>query len=268
MGFALLVGLILLVAFGKPILFDSMDPDCFWHLRVAGQLRADGIGPLHDHLSFASVPEPWTPYSWLAELGMDWLWRQGGWRSAILAQSILQAGFIGLIILACRARPAGGGARAGKRLSFVARAARPWAWHSWPTSKIPALRGDSVLSSPTCLMESQMDIGDVPPIRSAYRTSWASCPCHRNEPATQGLADEFTTDSTTPGVMESVLAGAMAAFLSLPYLSFRPVTAALVLLAVCGWLLVRDRRSGERTAAVWWLVPLTAGIVNLHLYAI
>jgi hypothetical protein len=196
LGLALLIGLIVLVAAGKPILFDTMDPDCFWHLLVGKQLRSEHIGPIEDKLSFSSLRDPWTPYSWLAELGMDCLWRAGGWRAAILAQAIFQAAFITFIALACRARPA-----------------------------------------------------HVP-----RKSRFAS--------------DEFTTDPTVPGALESAVAAAAAAFLSLAYLSFRPVTAALVLLALCGWLIVRDRRSGERTAAVWFLIPLTVLLINLHLYAV
>src|SRR2546423_14742912 len=82
-GFVLLIGLIALVAAGKAILFDTMDPDCFWHLRVADQLRTDGIGPIVDRLSFGSIQTPWTPYSWLAELAMSWIWTHAGWQSAI-----------------------------------------------------------------------------------------------------------------------------------------------------------------------------------------
>jgi hypothetical protein len=192
-GFALLVGLVVLVAAGKPILFDTLDPDCFWHLRVAEQLRVDGIGPLVDRLSFASMQRPWTPYSWLAELSMDWIWKTGGWRAALIAQSLMQAAFIVFIAMACRARP------------------------------------NSMRLRP---------------------------------------ANKFTTDSAVPGALESALVTAASAILSLAYLSFRPATAALALLAMCGWLIVRDRRSGERTAAVWIIVPVTALMINLHLYAI
>ena len=39
-------------------------------------------------------------------------------------------------------------------------------------------------------------------------------------------------------------------------------------MAACTWLLVRDRGRGERTRAVWCVVPLTALLVNLHLYAV
>jgi len=68
-GFWLLIALLALCAGGKAILYDTLDPDCFWQLRVADQLCHDGIGPLVDRISFASEKEPWTPYSWLAELG-------------------------------------------------------------------------------------------------------------------------------------------------------------------------------------------------------
>jgi hypothetical protein len=80
--------------------------------------------------------------------------------------------------------------------------------------------------------------------------------------------EAFNTDPIVPGEMESVVATGAAILLSMAYLSFRPVTAALVLLALCGWLIVRDRRSGERTAALWLIIPITALMVNLHLYAI
>jgi len=53
----------------------------------------------------------------------------------------------------------------------------------------------------------------------------------------------------------------------MPYLSFRPVTAAVLLLAVVMLLIARDRRMGERSAAVWWVIPLTVLMVNVHLFA-
>src|SRR5437763_12165861 len=77
-GFALLVALIALFGAGKPVLYDTLDPDCFWHLRVGEQLLREGVRPLRDSLSFASSREPWTPYSWLAEMGMAKLWALGG----------------------------------------------------------------------------------------------------------------------------------------------------------------------------------------------
>ena len=80
-SFWLLISMIAAVGAGKAIISDSTDLDLFWHLRVAEQLHTDGIGPLVDRISFSSIQTPWTPYSWLAELGMRWLWDTFGWRS-------------------------------------------------------------------------------------------------------------------------------------------------------------------------------------------
>src|SRR5688572_6164803 len=82
-GAALLVALLALAAAGKAVLYDTIDPDCFIHLLAADQLLSDGIGPLVDRQSFASVQTPWTPYSWLAELGMKAIWDAGGYRAAV-----------------------------------------------------------------------------------------------------------------------------------------------------------------------------------------
>src|SRR4051812_40965291 len=92
-SFHLLIALIALCAGGKAILYDTLDPDTFWHLKVADQLRHEGIHPLTDHLSYQSNPQPWTPYSWLAELAMKSIWDTGGYRLAILAQALLVAAF-------------------------------------------------------------------------------------------------------------------------------------------------------------------------------
>ena len=84
LGFGLLLSLLALVAAGKVILADTLDPDCFWHLRVGAEIAAQAWPhPLIDDLSFASIRQPWTPYSWLAELGMKWLWDAGGFRAAV-----------------------------------------------------------------------------------------------------------------------------------------------------------------------------------------
>ena len=168
--FGLLIALLALCAGGKAVLYDTLDPDCFWHLKVAEQLRHDGVGPLVDRLSFASMKEPWTPYSWLAELGMKWVWDAGGYRAAIGAQALMAGAFVVLL-----SAGAGGGAGVSKT---------------------------SIL-----------------------------------------------------------LATAFATFLSLPYLSFRPATAALVILAACHLLLRHDR-----SWMVWLTVPLTALLANIHLY--
>jgi hypothetical protein len=60
-GLLLLVALVLSVAGGIVVLSRTMDPDAFWHLRVAEQLQREGIGPMVDQLSFASIKTPWTP---------------------------------------------------------------------------------------------------------------------------------------------------------------------------------------------------------------
>jgi hypothetical protein len=49
---------------------QTVDPDLFWHLRVAELVEAGGPRPLVDAFSYNSGPAPWIPYSWLAELGM------------------------------------------------------------------------------------------------------------------------------------------------------------------------------------------------------
>jgi hypothetical protein len=181
-GFVLLIALLALVPAAKAVLYDTLDPDSFIHLLAADQLWHEGIHPIVDHQSYMSIREPWTPYSWLAELGMKLIWDTGGYRAALAAHAILAAGLICLIARACAER-----------------------------------------------VRSQDD-----PNRLA----------------------------------RIALATAFAAFLSIPYLSFRPVTLALVIMAMCVWLLVRDRRLGERTRAAWLVVPLAALLVNVHLYAI
>src|SRR5438046_9216924 len=93
----LMIALLALVAAGKAVLYDTLDPDCFWHLRVADQLHRDGIGPLVDDLSFASSKLPWTPYSWLAELGMKTLWDAGGYRAAVAAQAVMQIALLAFL---------------------------------------------------------------------------------------------------------------------------------------------------------------------------
>src|SRR4051794_32162342 len=161
-GFLLLVGLVALVAGGKAVLFDTIDPDCFWHLKVADQLRADGIRPVVDRLSFASVQTGWAPYSWLAELGMKATWDAGGYRAAVFVQALMQAALAAVVALACRA-------------------ARP-----------------------------------------------AAAPRCRFLPA----PGEGACTGREPSRVAAVLAAAWAVFLTLPYVSFRPVTATLVIMAV------------------------------------
>lgn len=177
-GYWLLVALVAAVGVGKAVRSDVMDPDVFWHLRVADQILREGVRPMVDSLSYASLKQPWAPYSWLAELAMKWSFDAGGYRLALAFRAALIAGTLALVALACSAC-------AGRERRMA----------------------------------------------SAVAVLWF-------------------------------------AYLGLPYLSFRPATMATLLLALCAWLLLRDRTSNERTRSVWLLLPVTALIVNLHLTAV
>jgi len=102
LGFWLVASLLIVAAAGKSILYDNLDPDFFWHLRVADQLSRDGIGRIVDEISFESIREPWTPYSWLAELGMSALWQLTGLPGVLVTTIFLVAIFFFLIALASR----------------------------------------------------------------------------------------------------------------------------------------------------------------------
>ncbi len=67
---------------------------------------------------------------------------------------------------------------------------------------------------------------------------------------------------------QTLAAVAFACALSLPYLSFRPVTAAIFILSICANLILRDRRLDEASRAIWLVLPLTALAANVHLFAI
>lgn len=181
----LLLALIALAAAGKAILFDTLDPDLFWHLRVAEQLHTDGIGPIVDRISFNSIQDPWTPYSWLAELIMHGVWSVGGFRLAVGVQAIAVASLIFAIAWAAR---------------------------------------------------------------------WA---------CTSATASD---DAPHAGWLATALASTAGAFLALPYLSFRPVLFALLLIAIVNALCWRDRRMGYASRAIWLTLPLIALTINLHLF--
>jgi hypothetical protein len=180
LGFWLLVGLIASIGCAKTVLSDTLDPDLFWHLRVAEQLRHEGVGPIVDTLSYNSTRAPWTPYSWLAELFMEWSWRTLGWQSAVAWECACTIAVVTLIALCCL-----------------------------------ELTGD---------------------------------------------ADDRR--------LACAVATAVGAVFAIPYLAFRPVTFAIVILGVTAWLLLRDRRCGERSRAVWLVIPLTALCTNVHLAAV
>jgi hypothetical protein len=180
-SFALLIAVLALAGGAKAVLYDSLDPDLFWHLRVADQLAAQPFpGPIVDQLSFASIKTPWTPYSWLADLGMRALWDHGGYRAAVAATGLMTAGIVVLLALSA--------------LELTVRR-----------------------------------YGE-------------------------------------PRFLAGALAVFVGEFLCLPYLSFRPVLFALLLLALIVWLLRRDLRL--QSGAVWLVVPLTVLLVNIHLYAV
>jgi hypothetical protein len=179
LGAGLLMTFLVLTAASKSVLYDTLDPDFFWHVRVGEQLTRDGVGPIVDDLSFASIKEPWTPYSWLAELAMKAVWESGGLRAVVAAQSMIVAMFFTFVVLTCVER---------------------------------------------------------------------------------------THDAR--GYLGIALAAIVGGYLALPYFSFRPASMAYALLASCAWLLARDRRMRCRSRAVWLIVPITALLVNVHLFVL
>ena len=204
-GFWLLVALIAGIGVAKAVLADTMDPDAFWHLRVADALLAahrtaggsliggshtgnplGGIGPIVDTLAYGSVKTPWTPYSWLAELFMRGVWQLGGYRLAVAATAACSGGIILLLAMACREMTGSRGA-----------------------------------------VSAQADEFDAPGVQSASD------------------AQPSSASFTPSGDLTAALLTAAGAYLSLAYISFRPVTFALLLLAAIGWLIARDRRRGK-----------------------
>jgi hypothetical protein len=184
-GFLILLALLMLAGAEKQVTGNTLDPDVFWHMRVGRQLLHDGVGPLVDDLSFNSIPQPWTPYSWLAEIALDRTWQVGGLRAAVVLGAALIATMVALLAFAC----------------YQAR-------------------------------------------RGAARDG---------EDASGGLLPVLL--ATTVGMM-----------LCLRYLTLRPVTMAFVIIAACVGLLLRDRRWGERTLAVWLVPPWVALGVNFHFF--
>lgn len=181
-----MIALMVLVAAGRAVLYDTIDPDCFWHLRVADQMLQQGVGPITDDLSYASKTEPWTPYSWLAEIAMRGTWEIGGFRAAILVHALNSAAIVLLIAMSC----------------------------------IEAERG-------------------------ARRGDEKSC-----------------------SDMSIVLSTAFAAFFTLAFLSFRPASFAITLLALAIWILLRDQRAQTPTDRNRWALALiTLVLTNVHLYA-
>jgi hypothetical protein len=198
LGFGLLVAMVSLVGVGKAVLYDTLDPDSFLHMLAADQMMRDGIGPIVDKQSFASIQSPWTPYSWLGALAMKAVWDTGGYRAAVAAHALMSAALLSLIALSCRVAATSG-------------------FNGTP-------RFTRQLSQP---------------------------------------------DGAPDGAgLRCIIATTFATLMTLAYLSFRPVTMALVLLALVCFLLLRDRKLGERSRAVWFAIPITALLINLHPFAI
>ncbi|NIN72177.1 MAG: hypothetical protein GTO46_09730 [Gemmatimonadetes bacterium] len=83
---------------------QSVDPDLFWHLRVAELVEADGPRPLVDDFSYNSGPERWIPYSWLAELGMQGAVRSLGATALFLLPLVCYVATVLFIALAVARR--------------------------------------------------------------------------------------------------------------------------------------------------------------------
>src|SRR4249920_3349802 len=99
LGFGLLVAMVSLVGVGKAVLYDTLDPDSFLHMLAADQMLRDGIGPIVDKQSFASIQTPWTPYSWLGAFAMKAVWDTGGYRAAVATHAFMSAALLSLIAL-------------------------------------------------------------------------------------------------------------------------------------------------------------------------
>lgn len=182
LGFALAVALLCALVAAKVVLADPIDPDFFWHVRVADQLLARGIGPVPDPFSFMSAPGDWTPFSWLGELAMKWTSDVLGLPGIVGGHMLCGAAFFAIVAM-------------------------------------------------TCLEATRNVVGQT----------------------RRGAA---------------LIATVVAALFSIPFLSFRPVTFALVIVAAMTWLIWRDRRDGRGSWIVWLCVPLTLLLTNVHLYVI
>lgn len=180
LGFVLCLGVLLAIVVAKAVIADSLDPDFFWHVRVAEQLLERGIGPVPDPYSFMSAPGDWTPFSWLGELVMKWTFDALGLPGVVGGHALCAAAFFAIVA----------------------------------ATSLEATR----------------------------------------------------TANGEPRRFAALLATIVCGLFSIPFLSFRPVTFALVILAAMTYLIWRDRRTGGRM--IWLCVPLTLVLTNLHLYVI
>src|SRR4051812_22709839 len=111
-------------------------------------------------------------------------------------------------------------------------------------------------------------IWDVAGLRGAVATHALCTAAFLTLVASSCLIAGMRRDEETNPLLPVIIATVAAAFLSLPFLSFRPVTMAIVLLAAITWLLIRDRAMEEKSRSVWLIPALTALIQNLHIFAI
>ena len=95
----MLIALLISIAVVKAVIADPIDPDFFWHIRVADQLIARGIGPVPDPFSFMSKPGSWTPFSWLGELAMRRIFDAGGLRGVVGVHALCSSLFLFFIAL-------------------------------------------------------------------------------------------------------------------------------------------------------------------------
>jgi hypothetical protein len=100
-GYRWTLALLLTIPVFKAVVADSMDPDFFWHIRVAEQLLQRGIGPVPDPFSFMSKPGEWTPFSWLGELVMKFVYDAGGLRGVVGVHALCSVAFFAFIAFAC-----------------------------------------------------------------------------------------------------------------------------------------------------------------------
>jgi hypothetical protein len=78
---------------------QRVDPDLFWHLKVAELIRASGPQPFVDAFSYNSNADPWLPYSWLGELVMQTAVSALGGYGLILLRLIPYLAFVFFVTL-------------------------------------------------------------------------------------------------------------------------------------------------------------------------
>ena len=100
-GYRWALALLLTIPVAKAVMADSIDPDFFWHIRVADQLLTNGIKPVADSFSFMSQRGDWTPFSWLGELFMKWTYDAAGLRGVVGVHVLCSLAFFACIAAAC-----------------------------------------------------------------------------------------------------------------------------------------------------------------------